>query len=378
MTLESLNLLAYLRRQHRALAARRWRPGMLAVIGLTAVSLVGLEGCKKKSDAVEAVDPAGKKPPVVRKKPKEGDKPLDVAQPPTPTGLVGAVAAAPGGRPAQPALAAPGASPLPTVSSPTGAPVAADPAAPIRPAAAEAPPRGVAGMPGPLAGADPAIPPPVLPATPQAVATRELPTPAGAPPVPEAPRGAAARPERAAEPAPPARGEPAPARGDGPAARAEVEAPEVPAVRVVPPIISGEPSLDVTGYLSVGDIERVLGPKAKMHRADLNGTSPSPSYNYLYFKKDKSDDFGVAVQVWRDSNAAESRTRFATMKNTYSNVAPTNKVADQGFRAFFGGVVTLVFSDPRRPLVAAVSCSTKACNADQMIEFSKRVAERLH
>lgn len=140
---------------------------------------------------------------------------------------------------------------------------------------------------------------------------------------------------------------------------------------------TGEPALDITGYLSSVDITRVLGDKAKLRRSELPGSKPSPTYNVLYFQPEKGDQFGLAVQVWRDSNLAESRTRFNTMRNTYSNVAPTNKVTDQGFRAFFGGVVSLVFADQRRPLVVAVNCSTKTCTADQLIELSNRVNERL-
>ncbi len=140
---------------------------------------------------------------------------------------------------------------------------------------------------------------------------------------------------------------------------------------------AGEPPLDITGYLSAVDVARVLGDKAKLRRGDLPGALPSPVYNATYFQPDKGDHFGLAVQVWRDSNLAESRTRFNTMRNTYSDVAPTNKVTDQGFRAFFGGVVSLVFADPRRPLVVAVNCSTKVCTADQLIEIANRVNERL-
>jgi hypothetical protein len=36
-----------------------------------------------------------------------------------------------------------------------------------------------------------------------------------------------------------------------------------------------------------------------------------------------------------------------------------------------------VFADPRRPIVAAVTCSQKLCDADSLIALSQRVAERL-
>ncbi len=134
----------------------------------------------------------------------------------------------------------------------------------------------------------------------------------------------------------------------------------------------------MSGYVSTVDLEYVIGGKLKFRRGDLLGTPPSASYNTLYYMPDKGDGFGVAVQVWRDGNLAESRTRFNTMRNTWSNVAPTNRVTEQGFRSWFGDVVSVVFADPRRPLVAAVSCSKKLCNADKLIALASRVAERLH
>ncbi len=328
-------------RRRRTLSGR-W----LALALLAAVATVVPSGCRKKNDAVEAVDTAGKKAPVVGRKSRDPAKAVDAPRAATPS-------VAPGLRPQPPAM---GASPPPSAvaapSSVTPSSVAPSSVAPSSAPAAAALAAVPAGMP------------------PSAIVPAEAPLRPG--------RGAAAAETDAA--LRPSRGAPS-AEAAPEAPRLGGETPEAaPPARplAAPPPGSGEPALDVTGYLSVGDLERVLGAKANLRRADLLGTQASPGYNFLYFNKGKGDDFGVSVQVWRDSNPAESRTRFATMKNTYSNVAPTNKVADQGFRSFFGGVVTLVFADPRRPMVAAVSCSTKTCTADQMLELSRRVAERLH
>ena len=137
------------------------------------------------------------------------------------------------------------------------------------------------------------------------------------------------------------------------------------------------PPLDITGYLSAADLERVLGKKAKFRRTNLPGVAPSKGHNSLYYADAKGKEFGVSVQVWRDRNLVDSRTRYNTMRGTYSDVVETNRVTAQGFRAFYGGVVTLVFADARRPLVAAVSCSTKFCDANAVIELSRRVAGRM-
>lgn len=139
-----------------------------------------------------------------------------------------------------------------------------------------------------------------------------------------------------------------------------------------------EPGLDVNGYISTADLEFVLGPKQKFRRTDLLGAQPSKSYNALYYAPQSGDQFGVSVQVWQDATVADSRVRFNSMRNSWSNVAPTNRIAEGGFRAHFEGVVTMVFADPRRPLIAAVSCSTKICSGDQLAQLSQRVYERLH
>ena len=137
------------------------------------------------------------------------------------------------------------------------------------------------------------------------------------------------------------------------------------------------PPLDITGYLSAADLERVFGKKLKFRRTNLAGVKPHKGYNALYYADAKGKEFGVSVQVWRDRNLVDSRTRYNTMRNTYSDVVETNRVTAQGFRSFYGNVVSLVFADPRRPMLASVSCSIKFCTADSVIELSRRVAGRM-
>lgn len=315
---------------------------------VAAVGLCGVAGCKKKDDkpAMEAVE-TGKKPPIVKKKPvAAADRPAPAPAAPTPVAPE-ALAAAPS--PAEPA-AEPAAAPAADRPARAEPPAGAEPSAAVeRPAGAEQP--GAAERP---AAAEPAAADRPGPGR-EAVAVQ---APAAAPEVAPAVPGAPVQ---------------------APSAEPLAAAPEAPAPEAAPPgpRAPGEPPLDVNGYLTAKDLELVVGTKIKFRRADLPGVAPSPTYNALYYQPEKGDQLGVAVQVWRDNNRAESITRFNTMRNTYSNVAPTNKVAEQGFRAFFGNVVSVVFADPRRPLIASVTCSTKICTADQLIELGRRVAERL-
>ena len=152
---------------------------------------------------------------------------------------------------------------------------------------------------------------------------------------------------------------------------------------VVAPALRGEtkpiePSLEIGGFLTLRDLEHVFSKKKTFLRGNLPGVEPSKSHNTLYFEPQRGDAFGVAVQVWRDLNLIDSRTRFNTLKNTSTNVVTTAKVVgDQGFRSYFGGVVTLTFADARLPIVASVSCGIKTCEANDLVALALRVAERL-
>lgn len=248
-----------------------------------------------------------------------------------------------------------------------------------KPAVAGAKPGEVAAGAKPAAhAAAPETPTPAAPGLPPSAAV--LPAAVQAPPVVPVPvgRGKPAEVVAKAEPAKPEPAKVEAAKPEPRVAEARPETPPLPPGAVTVRATPGEAPLDVNGYIIAADLPKVIGSKQKFHRTELAGITPTPNYNAMYYAADKTDVFGVSVQVWRDPNLAESRTRFNTMKNSYSNVSPTNKVTDMGFRSFYANVVTLVFVDPRRPLLAAVSCSTKVCNGDQMIELARRVAERLH
>ena len=282
--------------------------------------------CKKGGDAVEPV--VGKKPPIV--KAKKPGKDVETAKDDK-------------------------AAPAPAAATPTTAPAVAavrppEPATPV--AAPIVPkPKDAAKAPEPAPLPPAALKPPEPPKVADALKAPE----------PQKPQDAIKPLPRPEPPKPAAKDDDAPVPPGG------------AVVRATP----SEPPLDLTGYLSIADLEKVLGAKQHFRRADLPGVPPSPGYNAILFASDKPNELGVTVQVWRDPNLAESRTRYNTMKNAYSNVTSSNKVTDMGFRAWYGPVVTQVFVDPRRPLLAAISCSGKVCNGEQLIELARRVAERL-
>lgn len=363
---------------------RRLAIGLLVSMTLLSMTLLG--GCGK-DDAEKAV--ATKAAPKVKRKrvrPQDQDKPGEkadeAAKAEGEAAKDEAEKAAPG---TDEAKAAPGAD-----EAKTGA-AANDEAAKDEAPAAEAAKPGEA---APVVAADEAAKPAEAAENPAeaAVAAAAEPAKAEAPAVEPAADPAAKADEAAVPAEDPAAAEADARKAAEEAARkaaeeaakqaAEAAPPAAPEVATPTPSLRGEsapvePALDITGFLSLADLEHVVGKKIRFRRGDLPGISPNKSYNVLYYEPQKGDDFGVSVQVWRDLNLIDSRTRYNTLKNTATNVVATSTVGDQGFRSYFGKVVTLTFADARQPLVASVSCSTRFCKAKELIELARRVAERM-
>ena len=137
-----------------------------------------------------------------------------------------------------------------------------------------------------------------------------------------------------------------------------------------------DPPLDLTGFLTLRDLENTF-EKASFRRADLAGVRPTKSYNSIFFEPTKGDSFGVSLQVWRDANLIDSRTRFNTLKATSTHALDMTALPELGFRSYYGGVVTVTFVDARQPLVASLSCAVKLCKKEQIIRLARIVAERM-
>jgi len=320
---------------------------------MLALVAVATAACKKQANkpAMESLDPSAKQPPVVPRAAKGAEKAKETAAAKAGDAKIKApeIAKADQARGGERGRAAA----LPAEAT-------ANAAAKVAPA--------------PAAAVLPATPP--APAVPATAAGSALALPTAAPP-PRLPPEVRAKVEEIHGGGDDATGgRPAGGGLDRHAPEAAPEAPRVAEAARPVDVPSGEPPLDIMGYVSIQDLELVIGGKVKFRRADLVGVAPSPNYNALFYEPEKGDQFGVALQVWRDPNVAESRTRFNTMRNTYSNVVATKAVTEQGFRSFYGNVVTLAFAHPTRPIIAAISCG-KICTADMIIELASRVSQRL-
>lgn len=346
------------------------------VSALTALLLLqSVCGCSKEPDAGDGAQAAHTPPTVKRKRIRPQGEEAAAAAPAE--SAVAKKAAPEAAKPAEAPAPAPGAAPTESGAVAEAVPAGATPPAPAAapgaeavaaPAPAAAPEAAAVGG-AAVGGAAVAAPVPADPA-----AGTPLGAAAGGPAaVPAADTQAADAARAAAETAArdaAAAAEPAADPGVGAAA-------PIQGARLRGETPPAEPGLDLTGFLTLRDLENRLVKAPPMRHDDLPGIKPTQGYNAIYFTPAKGNAFGVALQVWRDPSLIDSRTRFNTQKNTASNAVDTQILGDLAFRSYFGGVVSLTFVDARQPLVATLSCSVKLCNKDQFIALARTVAERM-
>ena len=113
----------------------------------------------------------------------------------------------------------------------------------------------------------------------------------------------------------------------------------------------------------------------KFKEGTLEGQTPSPRYNALYFEGDRKDVFGVAVQLWHEPALKDTRARYEQMKIGYPNVQETGNITNYTFFSHWGKVYHMVFMDLKRRRVATVS--SEALTPNQLFTVATRVRDRL-
>lgn len=137
--------------------------------------------------------------------------------------------------------------------------------------------------------------------------------------------------------------------------------------------VAHAPPIPISHALSSNELKEMTGMRFK--EGVLEGQSPSPRYNSLYFEGDRKDVFGVAVQLWHEPALKDTRARYEQMKIGYPNVQETGNITNYTFFSHWGKVYHMVFMDLKRRRVATVS--SEALTPNQLYTVATRVRDRL-
>ncbi len=148
-------------------------------------------------------------------------------------------------------------------------------------------------------------------------------------------------------------------------------------VATAPPApFTGEP-LDVHELLKLSEVQEITKTKVRLRRSSLPGIPAHASYNALYFEDRKSDRFGVAVQVWKDSNRRDARWRFKQLAATFPNATENTAVTKRSFFAWWQNVYYLVFLVEGNRTTISISCGSHICKPEQLVDLGRKVLARV-
>jgi len=167
-----------------------------------------------------------------------------------------------------------------------------------------------------------------------------------------------------------------PAKKDVPARTTPSRPSPGPAASATPAPATPVNALKIARYVSISDVKEITAKPDLRAAGALVGIAPSARYNSVVFVGNK-DAFGAAVQVWKEVTQRAADRRFRNMKRDYPNVQDTGAVSTKGFFSSFGDLMTLVFFEPFKRTIVAVTCSTEVCTQESLLALAKRVKTQM-
>jgi len=158
-----------------------------------------------------------------------------------------------------------------------------------------------------------------------------------------------------------------------PSVKSPTEKPKRPGPVATSKRVAASPPIPISHALSSKELREMTGMRFK--EGVLEGQTPSPRYNSLYFEGDRKDVFGVAIQLWHEPALKDTRARYEQMKIGYPNVQETGNITNYTFFSHWGKVYHMVFMDLKRRRVATVS--SEALTPNQLFTVATRVRDRL-
>ncbi len=137
-----------------------------------------------------------------------------------------------------------------------------------------------------------------------------------------------------------------------------------------------DPPLDVSPLLALEDVRRITLYEGPLSPTSLQGIRPSRSYGSARLKPDdKADNFGVAVQLWKCTQA-EAQERFDTFSKTFKDPRVTQEIGLKSLRSQRKHVLHLAWIVEGDWDVLTVTCDDRLCNEASLLALAQSVNAR--
>lgn len=176
------------------------------------------------------------------------------------------------------------------------------------------------------------------------------------------------------------------AKEEDPAAAAKGDKPKDDEPKARPPPIHRDardrprprgPTLAADTLMPLATVTDIVNAKGFVDVGVLPGIAIGPGYSSIQYRAPKGNDFGVALQVWKDPARREADDRFRRMRLQYPNAEDVRVMPAKAFFAHFNGIQMLTFVDSVKRVVATVACGDKVCDHDQLTKLAKAVRGKL-
>ncbi len=141
---------------------------------------------------------------------------------------------------------------------------------------------------------------------------------------------------------------------------------------------AGGDTLDITGAVTRSDVKSTTGYRGILRPNELPGINPDASYNAIRLMPTDKEQFGVAVQVWREPNPGAQSRRFNDLLRQYPGGKRTRDLGDSSFNASWGQLNYVVWLDRKRRVIVALSCDQAICkDSAAALKLARKVSKKI-
>lgn len=146
---------------------------------------------------------------------------------------------------------------------------------------------------------------------------------------------------------------------------------------VAPAAALPEGALDVKGALKAEDVASAFGVPNAFEEVALQGIPPSSSYGSARLLPVGAKHYGVALQVWRESDQGAAAARIERFARQQPGARRVTGLGAKAIRAQRRRVLHLSWLTPDRAEVATLTCDERFCTPRALLSLAQRVDVRL-
>lgn len=136
------------------------------------------------------------------------------------------------------------------------------------------------------------------------------------------------------------------------------------------------PPFRIDDLLTIDDLRDGLGPHTPTTIGQLQGQTPTPFYNNLWFQSKEEGRLGLVLEYWHFQTPKAAQIHYGMLeKSAISERMPVG-IGSEAYYMELNDTITLVALEVKNNAVTSITCDIKNCYVPQLMRWTTLIHER--